>query len=223
MEPEVRHDIRPIAESGESLESLMDRASEALVAGRYIESEKLADEALHRAWKRGLYEMVARITLPLQEARRQRRLAAVESGELFVVEENDVIPGSDGGVVKCGCYVVMPSNVAADARQIRMNALEQGVAVVTLAREPITQSGLMPMAVIGPCTVRVRMKPVKEMTPEWCLKVIEALTEEAFLLIDRTRPVSKQVDFLMDYLDALPESEELHQDLAATARKVGHS
>ncbi len=210
-----------VAEVGISIESLMERASEALTAGRYLESELLADEALHEAWRRGLYEMMARITLPLQEARRQRRLAAVESGKLFVVEEGEVIPGSDGGAVECGCYVVMPPHVAADARQIRMNGLVQGVAVVALSREPTTQAGLVPMAVVGPCPIRVRLKPVKKMTPEWCLDVIEALTEEAFLRIDRTRPVCKQVDFLMDFLDALPESEGLHQDLAATARKAG--
>lgn len=204
----------------EGIESLMDRATASLSGGRFIESERISDEALHRAWKSGQYGLMSRILLPLQESRRQRRLEAAETGKVFVIEEGQVIPGSDEGALASGCYVVMPPNVAADARQIRMNGLMQECSVVAFACEPRTQAGLLPVAVVGPCALRARLKPVKAFTVSWCLKVVEALSSEALMYMDRTRPIEKQVDVLMDYLDALPESEEFHLELAEAARKA---
>jgi len=204
----------------EGIESLMDRATGSLSSGRFIESERISDEALHRAWKSGQYGLMSRILLPLQEARRQRRLAAAETGKVFIVEEGQVIPGSDEGSMASGCYVVMPPNVAADARQIRMNGLAQGVSVMAFACEPRTQAGLLPVAVVGPCALRTRLKPVKTFAVSWCLEVVEALASEALMYMDRTRPIEKQVDILMDYLDALPESEEFHLELAEAAKSA---
>src|SRR5690606_11510112 len=58
------------------IQQTMEEASRALAEGRYFDCERLADQALHAAWELQDYESLSRITLPLQEARRQRRLAA---------------------------------------------------------------------------------------------------------------------------------------------------
>lgn len=211
--------FRP-AGARESIESVMTRASAALTGGRFMVAEGLADEALHRAWASGQFDLMARITLPLQEARRQRRLAAVEVTTLIMVEEGQAIPGSDGDALASGCYVVKAPNVAADARRIRLSALEQEVAVLSFACEPMTKAGLQPVVVLASSVLRTRVRPAKKMTVSWCLEVIDALSEEALISIDRTRPIERQVEVMLDLLDALPESESLHQELAALASEA---
>ena len=209
--------FRP-AGARESLESVMTRAGAALSSGRFMVAEGLADEALHRAWSSGQFELMARITLPLQEARRQRRLAAVEASKSLIMgEEGQAIPGGDGEPMASGCYVVQAPNVAADARRIRLSALEQEVAVLSFACEPMTTSGLQPVAVLASSVLRTKIRPAKKMTVSWCLEVIDALSKEALVSIDRTRPIERQVEVMLDLLDALPESELLHQELAALA------
>lgn len=55
----------------------MEQASVALVERRYFEAERLALQALRKAHAARDYERMARIVLPLQEARRQKRDLAV--------------------------------------------------------------------------------------------------------------------------------------------------
>jgi len=206
------------AKSGRSIDQLMEAASSALTAGDYLTCEGLADDALHEAWKHQQYDVLARITLPLQEARRQRRLQAEEAGKIMHVDHADALPGVEGAAVEIGFYLVNPPGVAADARMIRRAAFERRVPVVAFALEPVTQMGLQPVAVVGPCAVRAKVKPPNRMSLAWCLEAIDALTESALMQVDTTRPLTKQVDVLLDLLDALPESEKLHQVLAQTAK-----
>src|SRR5689334_10244420 len=62
------------------IDRMMERASTALEAMRYFEAERLASTALRRAHAAADFERMARILLPLQEARRQKRQLAVDSG-----------------------------------------------------------------------------------------------------------------------------------------------
>lgn len=62
-----------------SIDELMEAASDALVAMRYFEAERLALDALLRARRGDCFDAMARIVLPLQEARRQRLDLAFEA------------------------------------------------------------------------------------------------------------------------------------------------
>ena len=215
--------------AGDGIDRLMSEATEALEAGQYIDCELAADDALHRAWKHNAYDLMARIILPLMESRRQRRLQAVDAKHIVEIEHGEALPGGDEEdgersdetePVEPGIYLIQPPGVGADARLIRVSALEQRVPVFALAIEPKTQMGLLPVAVVGPSAVRAQLKPPakKKFNAAWCLEAIDVLTEAALMQIDTTRPLAKQVDLLMDVLDALPESERLHQALADTAQ-----
>ncbi|MEM6333906.1 MAG: hypothetical protein AAF823_11260, partial [Planctomycetota bacterium] len=70
----------------ESIAALMERASGALVARDYAGCERLCLEGLGRAEAAGEWATYAAIVLPLQEARRQRRIIATEAGVAFVGE-----------------------------------------------------------------------------------------------------------------------------------------
>lgn len=200
----------------EHVENLMEDASQALTNGDYFECEIKAVEAMHRAWDAGDFDMISRITLPLQEARRQRRLAAIEAECLF--EFDDEVP-AEGSPVQAGVYVIAPPSVGADAHTIAEAAFEQRVPVIAFAREPKTQLGLIPVVVVGATTIRTKVRPPASGTSvEWCLEVLDALTQEALAMVDYGRPPDRQVDTLIDLLDTLPESELIHQKLAEVAQ-----
>ncbi len=199
------------------LEATMEEASAALAAGDYFECERLASEAMQSAFAREEWDLVARIAMPLQEARRQRRLMAIEADRVFVFEKD---PPSGETLLESGCYVIVAPCVAADARRINEAALDQGVAVMALACEPKTQLGLLPVAVVGPTTIRAKMKPTRHFTPRWCMQAIDALTQSALETFDPGRAVHRQVEDLVEKVMTLPESELLHQKLAQVAHNA---
>lgn len=195
----------------------MEEASAALAAGDYFECERLAAGALQTAFAREQWELVARITLPLQEARRQRRLMAIEADQVFIYDKN---PPTGEQPLEPGCYVICAPCVAADARRINEAALDQGVPVIAFACEPKTQTGLLPLAVVGPTTIRAKVKPPKTYTFKWCLSAIDALSEAALASFDPGRAVHRQVEDLAEKVMTLPESELLHQKLAEVAEQA---
>lgn len=199
------------------LEATMEAASAALAAGDYFECERLAAETMQSAFAREEWELVARIAMPLQEARRQRRLMAIEADRVFVFEKD---PPSGETPLESGCYVIVAPCVAADARRINEAALDQHVAVMALACEPRTQLGLLPIAVVGPTTIRAMLRPTKHYTPRWCLQAIDALTQSALETFDPGRAVHRQVEDLVEKVMTLPESELLHQKLAEVAHNA---
>lgn len=202
------------------IDQWMEAASEALQSGRYFECERLAAKALDAACRERDYPLIARLTLPLQEARRQRRLMAAEAGQLFVLHEE---PPEEGFDIRPGCYVFMPPCVAAEARRLARAALEREIPVIAFACEPITGAGLLPIVVFGPATIRTRVRPPRQTTTAWCLEAIEALSVEAIASVDTGRMLMRQVEELKDKLDTLPESELLHQRLAEIALQATHA
>lgn len=196
--------------------SPMEQATAALRRGQFFEAEVLANECLHIAWEQEDFAAMARIVMPLQEARRQRRLLAAEAGTVQVVD------GAMESLLKSvtpGCYVIAPPNVGADARSLANYAFEHDIPVIAIAREPVTQMGLLPVVSVGPTIIRTLVKRPKgdNHTVAWCLAVLDELTDKALDSIDEHKSARRRVNDLMDRLDSLPESEELHRALADTA------
>jgi hypothetical protein len=133
-----------------------------------------------------------------------------------------------------GCYLVQPPLIGREGRRIRETADKKAVPVCVLTREPLTRSGKWPVVAVGPLVVRVQVDPPwpverVERSPskdaddrlppaEWFAGASEALGDAAIAKLRHNDHPHYQVDDLLDYLDAHPEHEKLHQALAAACR-----
>lgn len=218
----------------------MERASEALEATRYFECEKLTRTALQRAHAAGDYERMARIILPLQEARRQRRQLAVDASfgpggrGVTLFETRRAVPND----IAPGCYLFQPPLIGADARAFRDHAAEQQVPVFVLTREPLTRDGLWPIVSVGAISVRAKLAPpfrveftldrpsrdgvtpadAAHITRAWFESTAEALGDSAIASLKTDDPAAWLVEDLLDRLEAFPDHEKLHQRLADACR-----
>jgi hypothetical protein len=228
------------AERATKIDGMMEQASQALVSRDYFAAEKLALSALRRAHHDADYERMARILMPLQEARRQKREMAMDAKKAFVVDGE--IP--QGKALVSGCYLVCPPRVGADGRMLRDMADEKKVPVFVLVREPLTRDGLWPIVAVGPVTVRTKVEayvapPAKMSAPvkgkgkvekdaatvgvaappmKWFAATGEALGDEAIGQVAVTLPAAARVDLLMDRLESVQHHEKLHQRLEEACR-----
>jgi hypothetical protein len=143
------------ARTPDKIDSLMETASRALVQCRYHDCERLCVEALERAFVAADYERMARILLPLEEARRQKRCMAFDTRHVSIVDGS--IP--TGRNLKPGCYLVAPPRVGIDGRLLREAANKKKVPVIIVVREPESRDGKWPVVSIGPVTIRTKVDP----------------------------------------------------------------
>lgn len=218
------------------IDELMDRASEALCATEYFEAERLCLRALASARARADFERMARICLPLQEARRQRRQIAESSGVRVLVST----PPTRSTIRGPGCYLVQPPLIGLEARRLREAADKREVPILALAREPMTGAGKWPVVavgqsrLIGMTSIRAYVDPpagvaarestatrddASEAPPiSWFLSAAEAVGDAAIARINPRLPAAFRVDQLMEFLDAIPDHEKLHQRLEEACR-----
>ncbi len=218
------------------IDRLMERASAALVATRYFEAARLAGEALRRAHAASDFERMARIILPLQEARRLKRELAVDSGGRFVLSRLSQIPETPAP----GCYLFQPPLIGADARSFREAADSQKTPVLVITREPLARDGKWPVVAVGTVSVRTKVDPPWPLErveanvtkdngggpgagpPDaaWFEAAAEVLGDAAIARLKPEDPAAWRVDDLMEFLDAHPDHEKLHQRLAENCRKA---
>ena len=102
------------------LDQTMQQASIALVEMRYLEAERLCLDALDVAIEREDWSYVARIVLPLQEARRQRRMIAADTAvQLGTLERDDLAAWINPGETRGGpdgCLLITRPCTIDDAR-----------------------------------------------------------------------------------------------------------
>ncbi len=198
----------------QKIDEKMERASAALEAMRYFECERLCMESLRSAHSLHDFERMARIVLPLEEARRQKRLAALDADRVEVIKslapEMKITPG---------CYMLEPPHcVGVDGRALRETANAREIPVMVVVREPLTQAGLWPLVSVGPTTVRVKTKPSKKLTPEWFADALEALGDVSLESVDWTAPADILVGELVARLETTPDHDEMHQKLGDACR-----
>jgi hypothetical protein len=217
-----------------AVDRLMERASRALEAMRYFETERLCLQAMRKAYSAFDYETMSRILLPLQEARRQKRQLASDTGEVVRVSELRVAEGDP----MPGCYLFQPPLIGADARGFRERADARGVPTFVLTREPMSLDGKWPIVSVG-ATRSVRTKidapwPVvrvdgtptrddsaaREIPMAWLEAAAEALGDTAIAKVDPREHPAWRVDDLLEMLDALPTHEKLHQALEHACREA---
>jgi hypothetical protein len=230
------------AERASKIDAMMEQASRALVDRDYFAAERIAASALRRAHHGADYDRMARILLPLQEARRMKREMAVDTGRITLVEAD--LP--EGRAFTAGCYLVGPPRVGADGRLLRDMADERGIPAFILVREPPTRDGLWPIVAVGPVTVRAKIEPPDLSPPApapakpagkrpakasaagkpqpvpmaWFIHAAEQLGDEAISQVPLTLPAAARVDALVDRLEAVPLHEKLHQRLEEACREA---
>jgi len=192
---------------------MMERAQAALQRNHWFEAERLSHRGLEMARSSRDFMLMSRITLPLQEARRQRLQQAFDVGSLRIVDESF----GEEIRVETGCYLVQPPLVGADARRLRLAALEQEVPAAILCREPVTKLKLCPIVAIGQVTIRTKVDPPtpwERPSLEWLAAALESLGDAAIETLDMRCDPIRLVDAILARLDALPDHEKLHQALA---------
>jgi hypothetical protein len=203
--------------SAPTIDDLMERASAALAKTDYFECERISVDALERAHAAKDYDRMARILMPLQEARRQKRDRAIDASLIVVLEE----PIPEEEPLEPAVYLVQPPLVGADGRDLRERADREGVPALVVVREPTTRLGLVPIVMIGPVTVRARVeKPADEESPDlpWIIAASEALGDAALAQLADDLGHEQRVDQTYDRLCTCAEHDRLHQVLAEACK-----
>jgi hypothetical protein len=201
---------------------LMEDASRALAGARYGDAERIAADALHHAHQESDYERMARIVLPLQEARRLRRQQAADVKKVTRIDAyEDLEPLLTGTKpIKPGCYLIEPMLVGADGRELRDRALADDVPVFVINREPPDALNRWPIVAVGPVTVRTRLQPPKKLDVAWMLAAGEALGDAALARLDPADDAASRADHLVELLAAVIDHEKLHQALIAACEEA---
>jgi hypothetical protein len=214
----------------------MEKASVALAGADYFGAEKIASKALVQARSRDDFVRMARICLPLQEARRQIRVEAIDAGHIGVLSAlppraSDLVPGM---------YLVQPPLIGVEARAIRLTAHARRIPIVVVCREPMTRLGKWPVVAVGTgglvdtITLRVRVDPPADVEScatsatkdvcaapppaGWFINALEALGDWVIADLRASDPPAHRVDDCLDALDAIPDHEKLLQRLAEECR-----
>lgn len=199
------------------IDELMDRASEALAATGYFEAERECVRAMDLALRTADFERLARLVLPLQEARRQIRLAAADSGRAGVIRSREELAGHP----LTGLFVLEPPLTARDAWEQRQRSRESSCASVYLAMTPDGRG----VSAWGPRgEIRAALPGDGPPTPgtsefeAWFLSALEALSRAA--VRGAVGAPLERVRSLAAALEAHPEDEAAHQALGAAAREA---
>lgn len=202
-----------------AIDTLMERASEALAAADYFKVEKLTLDALGKARRAGDYDIMSRIVMPLLESRRQLRHEACDAGIVMVLSS---MPRS-GKDLAPGMYLVQPPLIGSEAKAIREMSRAAKVPVLIVCREPATKSGQWPIVAVGSggltdtLSLRVKVDPPSDpANPDaaWMVAASEAIGDAGIARVKQSDPAAWRAEDLFDALDAAPDHEKLHQHLA---------
>jgi hypothetical protein len=204
------------------LDAVMERASGALAAMDYLTCEALCLEALGMARQAGRYAYYARVLLPLQEARRQRRMISA-AGEIQLGS------GDDGFEPKrwltehdAGCIVLTHPHTAEDALALDKQA-RSGLRFIEVLFADNTQDNAewMLQSVDGASVAcRVPAPTVDTAPAQWFIDATEQLGDAALRGVDESLTGEALVVDLEARLLVFTDHEVLHQRLAEAARAV---
>jgi hypothetical protein len=177
-----------------TIDTLMEQASQALVATHYLDCERLCLEALSIARAQTDFERYARILLPLQEARRLRRQLATDAGVFVLGDDRRLTTEQVLDQHPRGCLMLLnPPYSLDDERSLRRAAIQRGLYVEPLV---VDQGGL-----------RMAFEQQMEREGDAALASIPA----------QLSPVQR-VDALAAVLERVGDHEFAHQRLAEAAR-----
>lgn len=177
------------------IDELMETASRALVARRYLECERLCNEALTIARASKDFGRLARIMLPLQECRRQRRQIATEHG-VTVLSGERLEPERIIEARAKGCLLLTaPPYSPDDAVRLRELARQREAMIEVLL---LDQAGLIAAYE----------------------KAAEDQGDAAIARYAKCDDPVDVIDGLLDELDTIGDHEKAHQRVADAARQA---
>lgn len=218
-----------------AIDDLMETASQALAQLQYARCETLCLEALAHARLANDWVMAQRVLLPLQEARRQLRQAAIDGAAQLGVKEkatplDAVVSGWSAGVL-----VLTWPYTASDAAALELQLREAHRPIEVLFADNHAESESWTISTyVGPrVSVEVPApkpdwvgRPVqvlgmKPPTPaHWFMKANEALGDAAIQSITSKPGTIEYFDDMGEALSAVGDHEILHQRLADAARAL---
>lgn len=209
----------PTAQQSKKISKQLEAVEAAAQNASWFEAERLGVQTLDQAISAQAFDLAASVCLPLQEARRQRAIQAIDAAGDEVTILDALEPEIES--VDPGVYLLVPHAVGADARRLRLAGLQFEVPVLAVCREPDTQMGTVPIVAIGATTIRAYVDPPSGSETSLLPWVIEAqvMLGNAALDAANDEPGSHQrIDDLRAALDAVPDHEGLQQALAETLR-----
>ncbi len=211
------------AAASNQVDALISEAGALLVKTKWFAAERAADKALRDARQAGDRQRMINAIAPLMEARGKRLEVAWQDATINLVtkplgEDPDITPG---------CHLVQPPRVGADARRLRLLALEREMPVFIVCREPATQLGMVPIVAIGPgMTMRTQVDPPDDHDApdlDWMCYAHQELGDAAIDQIDPELEQGKRIDMLLAMIDALPEHANLHLALQEACKVIDSS
>jgi len=202
------------------LDELMERATAALTATRYLDAEALCLRALAAARAADDWAYYARIVLPLQEARRQRRMIAAEGS---VQLGTGAIGDLRAWAVEHApaCLVVTHPHTAGEAAGLVAAARDQQRYLeVLFANNPADQRWWTLRSIAGPAVTCEVDAPGRPDDSDWFLDACEALGDAALATVTAPAGTPARVAALEAVLDAAGDHEIAHQRLADAARAM---
>ncbi len=177
------------------IDDIMEAASRALERTDYLESERLCLQALAMAHEQRDFDTYARILLPLQECRRQRRQLAADAG-VFVLAGDKLSPVQILERHPVGCLMLVdPPYTAADEKAVRDLARARGLMIEVLHFDGVA----------------LRQAFEQRM---------ENIGDAALADLPDDLPLEQRVEALAALLDRVGDHEFAHQRLAEAARKL---
>lgn len=208
------------------IDTLMEAASGRLVAMEYLAAEALCLRALGMARAAGDWTDYARILMPLQECRRQRRMIACDT--------SIQLGTTDGyALLERGCLVLTRPQNHEDAKILARRAEAQGLYIEVLlcdseASDPrwtlTTSTGPnLRCGVEAPRGVPLDRPLDPEAYPhaaQWFVKAAETLGDQALAAVSAPLGTEARVEELERMVAAVGDHELLHQALGDAARAL---
>ncbi|MEO0477624.1 MAG: hypothetical protein AAF085_16895 [Planctomycetota bacterium] len=218
----------------ETIDQIMEDASQALVEMFYARCEILCLEALQQARGESDWGMVRRILLPLQEARRQKRQAAIDGPVLLGTPDPTKSP-EWLLEQECGCVVITKPFNQTLANSMWMFIHHAGLPVeILLADNASSDSSWRITSFSNPAIYTDLPAPdpswigkalsSADMNPptpaHWFMRASEAIGNAAIDAVTDEPGTVERFDALAAALSAVGDHELLHQALADAAKAL---
>jgi len=195
-----------------SIDALMERASRALEATDYFGAASRCVRAMGMARRANDFGRMARICLPLQEARRQLRDLAMDSGRCVELRR---LPAARAKL-ESGCYLLAPPLTASSTKTLRARFTRAKVPVMVLSREDGPRKSVWRLVSgNGRGRIAVEVEAARKLTPAWMIAAQESLGDAAIRSVPADAPPEARVDALLKALSMVPDHEKVLQALAA--------
>ncbi|MCC6680933.1 MAG: hypothetical protein IT445_08525 [Phycisphaeraceae bacterium] len=218
-----------------TLDDIMESASQSLAAGDYLSCERLCVQALAEARRLGHWPLYARILMPLQESRRQKRMIAADGFIRLGGADLEGPFGDWSNEFAAGCIVVTrPFTREHAAGLLAALDQQQRCAEVLFADNDIEAAQWTVRSFAGPDVSVQRPAPPPEwidrwLSPQevaqagepgpddWFIDASEALGDAALLQVRDPLGSIERIQQLESMLAVATDHELLHQGLFEAA------